>query len=273
MAEVYRGVWVIAYRELLRVVNERSRWVELFVMPLMILVVFGVGFNSMVGSLTPEVDYIKFLFPGVIAMNVIFTSLGAGASIVWDREHGFLKEVLVAPISRSGAVLGKAVGGAAIALGNSIILFLLAPIVGVSLSPMLVLKLIPLLAILSLSLSGLGILLATRMRSQREFGVVMQLLQFPLVFLSGTFFPINNLPVWLGVISKVNPVTYGVDAIRQHILSGDVPAGAGFPGSEGAILGVTIFGHTMGILEDALVVGLLGLALMAAAVWSFNRQE
>lgn len=262
MEEVFRGMWVIAYRELLRFVQERSRMLSSFGMPLLFLIIFGAGFNRIIGDLTPGVDFIKFIYPGIIAMTVLMTSVFSGLSVVWDREFGFLKEVLVAPLSRSGIVLGKAAGGATVAVAQGFIMLILAPLLGIKLTPMLVISLVPLLIILSLSLSSLGILIASRMRSQQGFHMVVQLIIFPLIFLSGVFFPVNNVPMWLQVISKINPLTYGVDAIRQLFLNG---------GS--ATTGITIFGHTMSILEDIMVVAVFGIVLMLAAVWSFNRQE
>lgn len=262
MEEVFRGMWVIAYRELLRFVQERSRMLSSFGMPLLFLIIFGAGFNRIIGDLAPGVDFIKFIYPGIIAMTVLMTSVFSGLSVVWDREFGFLKEVLVAPLSRSGIVLGKAAGGATVAVAQGFIMLVLAPLLGIKLTPMLVIGLVPLLIILSLSLSSLGILIASRMRSQQGFHMVVQLIIFPLIFLSGVFFPVNNVPMWLQVISKINPLTYGVDAIRQLFLGG---------GS--ATTGITIFGHTMSILEDIMVVAVFGIVLMLAAVWSFNRQE
>lgn len=276
MEAVYRGTWVIAYRELLRFTQDRSRMVSSLAFPLLFLVIFGAGFNRIIGTLAPGVDFIKFMYPGIIAMTVLTNSLFSGLSIVWDREFGFLKEVLVAPLSRGGVVLGKAVGSSVVALIQATIMLVLAPFLGVTLSPLLVLKLIPTITIISLCLSGLGILVASRMPSQQGFQVVMQLLIFPLIFLSGVFFPVNSVPAWLQVMSKVNPLTYGVDAIRQLFLGGDLAAAANLPnipGGGAASLGVIIFGHTMSIVEDLLVVGGLGLILMAAAVWSFSRQE
>jgi len=262
MAEVYRAIWVIAYRELLRFTQDRSRLLSSFAMPLLFLVIFGAGFNRIIGSMTPGVDFIQFMYPGIIAMTVLMTSLTSGISVIWDREFGFLKEVLVAPLSRTGVVLGKVVGGSGVAIAQGLIMLALAPLLGISLTPLMVLKLIPLLMVLSLTLSALGILLASRMRSQQGFQLVMQLLIFPLIFLSGVFFPINNVPQWLEVISKINPVTYGVDAIRQLFLGG-----------EAASFGVTIFGHKMGILEEALLVLAVGLVFLGLAIWFFNRQE
>ncbi len=273
MEEVFRGMWVIAYRELLRFVQERSRMLSSFGMPLLFLIIFGAGFNRIIGDLTPGVDFIKFIYPGIIAMTVLMTSVFSGLSVVWDREFGFLKEVLVAPLSRSGIVLGKAVGGATVAVVQGFILLVLAPLLGIKLTPVLVISLVPLLIILSLALSSLGILIASRMRSQQGFHMVVQLIIFPLIFLSGIFFPVNNVPMWLQVISKTNPLTYGVDAIRQLFLNGDFATTGIAMGNGSYIIGVTVFGHTMSILEDIMVVAVFGIVLMSVAVWSFNRQE
>jgi ABC-2 type transport system permease protein len=263
MADVFRGVWVVAYRELLRFVQERSRLISSFAMPLIFLVIFGAGFGQLIGSMTPGVDYMQFMYPGIIAMTVLMGSIMSGISIVWDREFGFLKEILVSPLGRSGIILGKATGGAAVAVLQAIIMLVLAPILGVSINVVMVLELILVIAIVSISLSGVGLLVASRMKSQQGFQVVIQLIIMPLIFLAGVFYPVNNVPVWMEVISKANPLTYGVDAIRQIFL-----------GSEGAAsIGVTIFGHTMTVLEDVLLVAALGIVFLSLAVWSFSKQE
>lgn len=243
-----------------------------FAMPLLFLVIFGAGFNRIIGSLMPGIDFIQFIYPGIIAMTVLMNSVMSGLSVVWDREFGFLKEVLVSPLSRSGIVLGKAVGSATVALIQGFILLLLAPLLGVSLDLALVAKLVPILIVISLSLSGLGILVASRMRSQQGFQMVVQLIIFPLIFLSGVFFPVNNVPAWLEVLSKANPLTYGVDAIRQLFLAGDIAA-SGAASSGDFVFGVTVFGHTMSILEDVAIVAIFGAILMSLAVWSFSKQE
>ena len=231
-------------------------------MPLLFLVIFGAGFNRLIGTITPGVDFIQFMYPGIIAMTILMNSVMSGLSVVWDREFGFLKEILVAPLGRSGIVLGKAVGSATVSVLQGIVMLVLAPFLGVSLNPLLVIKLIPMLIILSISLSGLGVLIASRMRSQQGFQIIVQLVIFPMMFLSGVFFPVNNVPVWLAVISKINPLTYGVDAIRQLFL-----------GPEIAAIGVTVWGHTMTIIEDVLVVVVFGIVLLSMAVWSFSKQE
>ncbi len=261
MAEIWRGTWVVAYREMLRYVSERGRIVSSLAFPLLFLVIFGAGFGNMIGTVSPGVDFIKFMYPGIVAMTVLTSSLFAGVSVVWDREFGFLREILVAPIGRTGIVLGKAIGATITGLLQVTIMLVLAPILGVSLSLGTILGLIPFVVILSLGLSGLGILIATFMTSQQGFQLLIQLLIFPLIFLAGVFFPVNNVPIWLEIASKLNPLTYGVDAIRQIFL-GSSPA-----------LGVTVMGHTMSVIEEFAMVGLLGSLLLGAAVIAFNRQE
>lgn len=273
MEDVFRGMWVVAYRELLRFIQERSRLFSSFAMPLLFLVIFGAGFNRIIGAMTPGVDFIQFMYPGIIAMTVLMNSVMSGLSVVWDREFGFLKEILVAPLGRSGIVLGKAAGSAAVAVVQGIVMLVLAPFLGVSLSPLMVIELIPVLIVISLSLSGLGVLIASRMRSQQGFQIIIQLIIFPLIFLSGVFFPVNNVPTWMAFISKINPLTYGVDAIRQLFLRKEIAAMGGAMGQAGSVIGVTVFGHTMTILEDMLIVVIFGIVLLSLAAWFFSKQE
>ena len=246
-------------------------------MPLVFLVIFGAGFSNIIGNLAPGVNFIKFVYPGIIAQTVLQSSIFSGISIVWDREFGFLKEILVAPLGRSGIVLGKILGAVAIALMQSIFMLILAPFLHVSLTPMTIIQLLPVLALISISLSGLGALIASRMRSQQGFQLVIQVIIFPLMFLSGIFFPVNNVPAWMMVISKINPVTYGVDAVRQIVLGKELAALSGDSGqlqtNSPSPIGVSVFGHTMTTGQDILVVVGIGAILLSLAIWSFNKQE
>jgi ABC-2 type transport system permease protein len=263
--EQLRGIWVIAYRDLLRFLQERSRFLSTFAMPILFLVIFGAGFKNVIGPLAPGIDFVQFIYPGIIAMTILMGSLMSGLSIVWDREFGFLREVLVAPISRGSIVLGKVIGSAIISLGQAIIMLILAPFLQVNLSLILILKLIPVMIIISVAISGLGILIASRMRSQQGFQLLVQIVIMPMTFLSGVFFPVNNVAAWLSVISKLNPLTYGVDAVRQIFL--------GVTTAPAQAIGVTIFGHTMGVLDDTLIVVGLGVILLVLAILAFSKQE
>lgn len=260
MNDFFRSLWVIAYREFLRFIQDRPRMISSFTMPLLFLIIFGAGFGKLIGQMMPGVDYIQFMYPGILAMTVLMTSIMSGVSIVWDREFGFLKEVLVSPLNRSGVLAGKAIGASAIAILQGAIMLILAPFLKVSIDLGTILALLPLLFILSLALSGLGLLIGARMRSQQGFQILMQLVIFPMMFLSGIFFPVSGTASWLEFLSKINPVTYGIDAIRQVFLGTQVA-------------GVTIFSHTMTILDSSLLVIAVGVVLLAAAVWSFNVQD
>lgn len=258
-----RGIYIIWYRDMVRFRRDKLRMVGAITLPLLFLIVFGSGLGGTMGMLAPGVNFVRFIFPGIVGMTVLMTSFTAGVSVVWDREFGFLREVLVAPISRVAVVAGKTLGGATIALIQGIVVLLFAPVFGVSFSPLVLLKLLPVMFLVACALSAMGILLASRIKSMEAHQVVMQLLMFPMIFLSGVFFPVNNLPSWMGVLVKINPVTYAIDPFRQLVL--------GEQTSE--LFRVTVFGHTMSIADDLMVVAAFGVIMVVLAMWSFNTQE
>ena len=258
-----RGVYTIWYRDILRFWHDRMRLVGSVTFPLLFLFVFGSGLGARMGALGPGIDFTQFIFPGIIGMTVLMSSFMAGVSVVWDREFGFLKEVLVAPISRASVAMGKTLGAATIALLQGIIILLFAPLIGVSLSIWTVLALLPLMFLLAVSLGSLGILLATRIRSMEAFQAVMQMLMFPMVFLSGAFFPLEGLPTWMSILVKINPATYGIAPIRQVMLGT-----ASLPASS-----ISLFGHTLSIWNDITILAVFGAAMILLAMWSFGNQE
>lgn len=263
MMNYLRAVYTIWYRDLLRFWHDKMRMVGSVTMPLLFLFVFGSGLSTRMGSLGPGVDFAQFIFPGIIGMTVLMSAFMAGVSVVWDREFGFLKEVLVAPISRAAVAMGKALGAATIALIQGMIIMLFAPLIGVSLSVWTVLALLPLMFLLAVSVGSLGILIATRIRSMEAFQAVMQMLMFPMVFLSGVFFPLGGLPRWMGILVRINPVTYGVAPIRQIVLTE----------TAGQTFSISVFGHTMSILENVGVMAVFGTTMILLAMWSFGNQE
>ena len=262
MAKYWRAIWVTAYRELKRYINNRSRAVSSLLMPVLFLVIFGAGFNKALGDLVPGTNFIQYMYPGIIAMSVFQTSLFSGLSIVWDREIGFLREVLVAPLPRSGIIVGKAAGSAVTAIIQGLIMLIIAPFVHVHLTIGTVLELIPILIIISMAISGLGLLVGSRIRSQQSFQTVVQVLVFPLIFASGAFFPLNSVPQWLLDIAKINPLTYGVDALRHLFL-----------GSEANLLGIKLFGHLLGMGQDMLLVAILGIVLLTVTAVLFSKRD
>ena len=258
-----RGVYTIWYRDILRFWHDKMRMIGSLVLPLLFLVVFGSGLNTRMGFLAPGVDFTQFMFPGIIGMTVLMSSFMAGVSVVWDREFGFLKEVLVAPISRASVAAGKTLGAATVALLQGIIILLFAPLVGISLSIWTVLALLPLMFLLAASMGSLGVLLATRIKSMEAFTAVMQLLMFPMVFLSGAFFPLEGLPAWMNILVKLNPATYGIAPIRQVVLG--APSNSSF--------GINLLGHNMSLWDNVAVLAVFGTVMILLAMRSFSSEE
>jgi ABC-2 type transport system permease protein len=260
-----RGVYIIWYRDVLRYRRDRARLVSSLGQPLLFLVVFGSGLTASLGAgLTAQlgnVSYVRFLFPGIVAMAVLFTAVFSAISIVWDREFGFLREVLVAPLSRAAVVTGKALGGSTVAMFQGAILLILAPILGVSLNPLLVLQLLGLMFLTAFALTSMGILIAARLQSLEAFQMIMNFLILPMFFLSGAFFPLRGLPAWMSVITRLDPVAYGVDPMRRLLLGADLAPG------------INIANHYLGTVEDCLILAAFAAVMMVVAVWAFEAQE
>jgi len=255
-----KGIYILWYREVLRLRRDRARLIASLGSPLLYLVVFGFGLARPMGMLAPGLDFTRFLFPGILGMTVLMTALMSGMSVVWEREMGFLKEVLVAPLSRWALVIGKTLGGATIAIVQGSILLVLAPLLGIGLPLFSLLRLFPYLFLVAFALGALGVLIASRTHTMEGFQVVMQMVLMPLIFLSGIFFPVAGLPRWLDIIVKVNPVSYAVDAIRRLILGPVVPP-------------LTLFDRPLTIAAEGLAVLLFGGMLTGLAIWSFSHQE
>lgn len=250
-----RGVYTLWLRDVKRFVRERVRIVGAVGQPLIYLAVMGTGFGATFrAAAVPEgFRYVEFMYPGIIGMTVLFTAMFSAVSIIWDREFGFLKEVLVAPVSRAAIVCGKALGGATVALLQGSLLLLLAPLVGVGLGPGDVLRIAAVLFVTALGLTALGLVMASRMPSMESFQIVMNFLVMPMWLLSGAFFPLRGAPGWMEALMRVDPLTYGVDALRGVIFA-DLPLGR--------YLVAHPYGYDLAVLAAVSAV-CLGLALAA----------
>jgi ABC-2 type transport system permease protein len=211
-----RAVHAIWLRELTRFVSEPARIAGALGQPLIYLIVMGTGFGATfrAAAAPSGFSYIVFMFPGILGMTVLFTSLFSAISIIWDREFGFLKEILVAPVARGSIVLGKVVGGATVAAIQGLILLLLAPLAGVHVGPLGVVKIAVVLILVASALTSLGLAIASRMATMEGFQVIMNFLIVPMWLLSGAFFPLRGLPWWMAALVRINPLTYAVDALR-----------------------------------------------------------
>src|SRR5438309_9238413 len=268
-----RAVYIIWYRDLLRFWRDRTRIAASFATPVLYLLVFGTGLGSSLRGLggfgSSSIEYQQFIFPGIIGMSVLFSSIFSAMSIVWDREFGFLKEVLVAPINRAAVAIGKTLGGATQALVQGVILLIFAPVVGVKLTVVSVLELIPLIFVLAFALSALGVAIGARMRSLQGFNMVTQFIIMPMFFLAGALFPLQGLPAWMTVLTRMDPVSYGVDPLRRTVLGA---AGLPAPVSD-KVVGLTLFNQTLAVwAEEALLVG-FGLVMLAVAIRSFRQRD
>jgi ABC-2 type transport system permease protein len=257
-----KGVYTIWYRDVLRFLRDRARIVASLGQPLLFLFVFGGGLSpAMSGLGGGQLEFTSFLFPGIIAMAVLFTSVFSAVSIVWDREFGFLKEVMVAPVSRTAVALGKVAGGSTVAMFQGAIILLLAPLVGVNLTVAQIVVLLALMLLTAATMTSLGVLIAARMHSLEGFQMMMNFVLMPMFFLSGAFFPLRGVPLWMEWLAKVDPMTYGVDPIRQVALRHSVPE---------SVLN-TLRLHP--IATDVVILAAFWLALLVPAVWMFGRQE
>ena len=214
MSEI-EAVYRIWLRELIRYFRDRGRIISSFVQPILFLVIFGGGFAFIkLGS----INYQSFLFPGIVAMSLVTISISAGISVIWDREFGFLKEILVAPISRTSIFIGKALGGCTTALIQGVVILSLSFLIGISIGVHTLLITILLMFIISLGIVSLGLIIASFVETFENFGVIMNFIIFPIIFLSGAFFPLAEAPQWLKIVSYADPLTYGVESLRQIII-------------------------------------------------------
>ena len=212
-------------RELVRFIRQRSRMIGVIGSPLVFWFLIGSGLSGSFRhpSAPPEMNYLEYFFPGTIVLIILFTAIFSTISIIEDRKEGFLQSVIVAPISRGSIALGKILGGTVLALGQCLILLVIAPFIGISFSFISLLIILGTLFIIAFGLTALGFLIAWRMDSTAGFHAIMNLFLIPLWLLSGALFPASGAAGWLGIVMRFNPLTYGVAALRQAFyLSGSV---------------------------------------------------
>src|SRR6516225_9121743 len=256
--DALRVTYAIWLREVKLFTREPTRLVGMIGQPLLYLLIVGQGIASglTLNRAPSGVGYLLFIYPGIIGMSVLFTSIFSGISIIWDREFGFLKEVLVAPVPRWAVAVGKVLGGATIAVLQSMILVLVAPFAGIYPTPWMVVQMLLLCFLISVAVTSLGTAIAARMRSMQSFQMIMNFLVMPLYFLSGAMFPLASAPTWMRTLMVLDPLTYGVDALRNVVLSGgDLPAGL----------------VRWDMLTDVSILGLVAVLLVGVAAVQFNR--
>ncbi len=244
------AVYILWLRDLKRYWYDKARILASLGQPILFLFVLGTALSPSFSG-PSGITFSEFIFPGIVTMTVLFTSIFSAISIVWDREFGFLKEVLVAPVSRWSIVTGKALGGSSIATFQGTIMLLLAPLVGVKLTFMIFLQSVIFMFLIGLAMNSLGIVIAARMKEMEGFQMVVNFVIMPIFFLSGALFPMDNLPAWLTALTRFDPLTYGVDLLR----------------------GVMIDIHAFPLLLDISIIFLFTFIMFTIAVLEFNLSE
>ena len=214
MTKIY-ALWLREFKVFLR---EKSRLIASTFTPILWLFVIGSGLGATSPTTAPGIDYQQFIFPGIVAMSIIFSSVFFGSYIIWDRKFDFLKSVMVAPVSRGSVFIGKTLGGMTTSLIQAAILLAIGVAIGIPFTALSLVQVISIILLMSFGLTSLGVALGSYMYRFEGFQMIVSFVVFPLFFLSGALFPLNNLPSWLGILTAADPATYGVDALRHSML-------------------------------------------------------
>jgi ABC-2 type transport system permease protein len=265
-----RAIKIVWRRELIRYRSDRLRMATTLVQPLLFLFVLGSGLQRLSSAGTHGVSLKTFIYPGILCISVMFTAMFSAASIVWDREFGFLREMLVAPVRRGSIVLGKCLGGATVAAMQGAVVIAVAGLVGVPYVPTLILTVLCLQLVLAFALTSLGLMIAVRIKQIQSFMAITQMMVMPLFFISGALFPLSHLPAWLAVLNRVDPLTYAIDPIR-HVVFAHLNISA----HARAVLdpGISWGSWRVPALLEVGIVLALGVVMLGIAIARFSREE
>jgi ABC-2 type transport system permease protein len=270
LASELRAIRIVWRRELIRYRSDRLRMVTTLVQPFLFLFVLGSGLQRLASAGTHGVSLRTFIYPGILCIAVMFTAMFSAASIVWDREFGFLREMMVAPVRRSSIVIGKCLGGASVASIQGVIVICVAGLAGVPYAPLMILGIFVLQLLLAFSITAFGVMIAVRIKQMQSFMGVMQMIVTPMFFISGALFPPSGLPGWLAVLNRLDPLTYAVDPMRRLVFNHLTIS----PAARAALdPGVTWFGWRVPSLLEVAMVVVLGLVMLGIAIWEFSRTE
>ncbi len=265
-----RAIKIVWRREMIRFVNDRMRIATSLVQPFLFLFVLGGGLQQIASEGTHGVNLKTFIYPGILCMAVMFTAMFSAASIVWDREFGFLREMMVAPVRRSSIVIGKVLGGATVASFQGLIVLAIAGLVHVPYNAGLIFGVFGLQLLLAFTITAFGMAVAIRIKQMQSFMGVMQMIVMPMYFISGAMFPASGLPTWLSILNRLDPLAYAVDPMRRLVFSNLHLSPVALRTLD---TGITWWGWRVPALLEAAVVLVLGLVLLGVAIWEFSASE
>jgi len=265
-----RAIKIVWRRELIRYRSDRLRMITTLVQPLLFLFVLGSGLQRLASAGTHGVNLKTFIYPGILCIVVMFTAMFSAASIVWDREFGFLREMMVAPVRRSSIVIGKCIGGATVAATQGVVMIALAGLVHVPYNPVMIIEIFLLQLLLAFTITAFGVMIAVRIKQMQSFMGVMQMIVTPMFFISGALFPAAGLAAWLTVLNRIDPLTYAVDPMRKIVFNHLTVS----PIARHALdSGVTWWGWRVPTLVEVGIVAAMGLAMLGVAIWEFSATE
>lgn len=249
----WAAIKVLWMREMKRFLRAKSRIVGALAMPLFFLAFLGMGFRRIsISGMTEQVDYVRYLVPGILGMSLLFSSTLGGLSVLWDREFGFLKEIMVAPVTRVSIVLGRIAGGITTALIQGMMILGISFLTGFRLNSLLSLGMaVVFMVLISVAFLGFGLIFASKMKDMQGFSIVMNFVIFPLFFLSGALYPLENFPRWLRAFSYLDPLTYGIDGLR------------------GVLIGISSYS----ILFNFVLMAVFSLMMIVLGAYFFEKSE
>ncbi len=273
------AIFAILQRDLLKFYRDRARLFGSFAMPFMFLILFGSGMSGAMKSLIgggqaagplQDFNFVQFMFPGIIGMTVFNTAIFSALSVVQDKEFGYLREILVSPVSRVSVAIGKVLSGAIVAVIQGLLMLIFVPFIGADISVPIIIKLIPMMFLVAFTISSIGLMIASSLKTSQGFQMIIQLLIFPMLFLSGALFPLSGMPGWMNFLVKINPLTYAVDSFKKIILETHKMN----PMLKQAMgLNLTVFDHTITLTNEITFISIAGLVFVVLATMTFSKGD
>ncbi len=274
--EAILSIWK---RDVIKSIRDKASLIGNLALPILLLIIFGSGMGGAIkfmteragiGNALSEFNFTKFMFPGVVGITIFSTAVISALTVVQDREFGYLREMLVSPIPRGSISLGKVLGGSTAAVIQGLIILVLSPLIGISLNFTMILKLIPAMLILAFTVSSLSLYVATFVKSSQGFHTALTMLILPMIFLSGSIFPLTGSPAWMEFLVKINPVTYGVDMFKKILLgSQEMPKIV----QDVMGLNLSVFGYSFTEYTDFVLVLAIGILLLFLATGRMKKVE